>query len=315
MKKVFLTILLIQALTTVFAQESQTVYSFLKLPVSAHAAALGGDNISLTDDDPTVIFHNPALISNVTDKTINLNGMTYMEGAVTASASFIRAAGKRATWGVTGQFMSYGSIKETTVGGEIVGDFSPKDICLSGAFAYLLSEKISGGITAKFIYSTISGYTSMAAAVDLGVNYVNDDYGLSVSAVARNLGGQVKAYEDDFEAIPFDLQLGVSKTLGRAPIRLHATFTRLNKWDMPFINHFVVGADILLGSQFYICGGYNFRRAKEMRITADGDSESNHGAGLTLGAGMYLQRFKLNFAYAKYHVSSTSLMLNLSYSL
>ena len=29
------------------AQESQEVYSFLRLPVSAHVAALGGDNITL----------------------------------------------------------------------------------------------------------------------------------------------------------------------------------------------------------------------------------------------------------------------------
>ena len=65
------------------------MYSFLRLPVSAHVAAVGGDNISLTDDDPTVIFHNPALISNVSDKSINLNFMTYMQGSVTASASFV----------------------------------------------------------------------------------------------------------------------------------------------------------------------------------------------------------------------------------
>ena len=33
------------------AQESQTEYNFLRLPMSAHAAALGGDNISLIEDD------------------------------------------------------------------------------------------------------------------------------------------------------------------------------------------------------------------------------------------------------------------------
>ena len=49
------------------AQESQEVYSFLRLPVSAHVAALGGDNVTLTNDDATVIFHNPALITGVSD--------------------------------------------------------------------------------------------------------------------------------------------------------------------------------------------------------------------------------------------------------
>jgi hypothetical protein len=38
------------------AQESKTVYNFLRLPVSAHAAALGGENISIDDDDPTLVI-------------------------------------------------------------------------------------------------------------------------------------------------------------------------------------------------------------------------------------------------------------------
>ena len=96
------------------AQESQEVYSFLRLPVSAHVAALGGDNITLTDDDPTLIFHNPALINDVSDKSLNLNFMTYMEGAKTASASFVKAYKERATWGVAAQYMDYGAMKETT---------------------------------------------------------------------------------------------------------------------------------------------------------------------------------------------------------
>ena len=64
---------MVWCITTMQAQESQEVYSFLRLPVSAHVAALGGDNITLTDDDATLIFHNPALLNGVSDKSINLN--------------------------------------------------------------------------------------------------------------------------------------------------------------------------------------------------------------------------------------------------
>ena len=91
-RAVFAAVLLLSVLLSE-AQESQTIYNFLRLPVSAHVAALGGDNTTLTEDDATLIFHNPALINNVTDRTVNLNMMTYMEGATTGSASFIRAAG------------------------------------------------------------------------------------------------------------------------------------------------------------------------------------------------------------------------------
>ena len=60
--------------------------------------------------------------------------------------------------------------------------------------------------------------------------------------------------------------------------------------------------------------GYNLRRANEMKIVHD-DDESSHGAGLSLGAGLTLDRFKLGVAYGKYHVSSSSLIVNAAYTL
>lgn len=314
MKKVLFAILTVLMAATASGQESRTDYNFLRLPVSAHAAALGGDNITIVEDDPTLIFHNPALISSVSDKSINLNYMTYMEGVKTASASFVRTVGERASWGVSAQYMDYGTMRETTADNIETGTFSAKDIMAGGSFAYMLNDRLAGGVTAKVVMSYIAGYSSMAVGVDLGLNYYDEDNGLSLSAAARNLGGQVKAYEDDFERIPFDLQLGVSKKLGNAPLRLSATMTRLNDWEGKLGNHFVVGADILLSDNIYIAGGYNFRRADEMKIT-DGEGESSHGAGLSVGGGLQLERFKLQVAYVKYHVSSTSLMFNMTYTL
>ena len=314
MKKVVFTLIGILFALLSSAQESQEVYTFLRLPVSAHAAALGGDNITISDDDPTMIFHNPALISNTSDKSINLNFMTYMEGSKSASASFIKAWGERATWGVSAQYMDYGSMKETTIDNIEVGTFSAKDIAIAGTFAYLLGNRWSGGITLRVISSSIAGYNSMAIATDLGLNYLDDERGWSISAVAKNLGGQVKAFQDTYEKIPFDLQVGISKEFNAAPLRCSATFSRLNRWDTSFIQHLAVGADVFIGESVYIAAGYNFRRREEMKIS-EGDSSSSHGAGLSIGAGLTLKRFKLGVAYAKYHVSASSLLINATYSL
>ena len=314
MKKVVFTLIGILFALLSSAQESQEVYTFLRLPVSAHAAALGGDNITISDDDPTMIFHNPALISNTSDKSINLNFMTYMEGSKSASASFIKAWGERATWGVSAQYMDYGSMKETTIDNIEVGTFSAKDIAIAGTFAYLLGNRWSGGITLRVISSSIAGYNSMAIATDLGLNYLDDERGWSISAVAKNLGGQVKAFQDTYEKIPFDLQVGISKEFNAAPLRFSATFSRLNRWDTSFIQNLAIGADIFIGESVYLAAGYNFRRREEMKIS-EGDSSSSHGAGLSIGAGLTLKRFKLGVAYAKYHVSASSLLINATYSL
>ena len=296
------------------AQESKTVYNFLRLPVSAHAAALGGENISIDDDDPTLVFHNPALASNVADRSLKLNYMTYMEGVKVASASFVKAFRERATWALEAQYVDYGTMKHTTVDNEVLGDVSAKDIAVGGTFTYTLSDKIAGGVTAKFVSSSLAGYNSIGVAVDLGVNYLNPDLGLSLSAVARNLGGQLKAYEDDFEKLPFDLQLGVSKRLGESPLRFSVTMTRLHDWDDKFINHFIFGAEAFLSDNIWLGGGINPRRSDDMKIS-DGESESSHGAGFSLGGGLQLDRFKLQVAYGKYHVSASSLIINVTYTI
>jgi hypothetical protein len=314
MRKIVFVLITILSALQVFAQESQEVFSFLRLPVSAHVAALGGDNITLDDDDPTVVFHNPALICNTSDKSINLNFMTYMEGAKTASASFVKGWGERATWAVSAQYMNYGSIKEMTIDNIEQGSFSPKDIAVAGTFAYLLSDRWSGGVTLRFISSSIAGYNSIGIASDLGLNYFDDEHGWSISAVAKNLGGQVKAYHDEYEKIPIDLLLGVSKRLAAAPLRFSATLSRLNRWDTSFIQHVALGVDVFIGENIYIAGGYNFRRRDEMKIS-EGDGSSSHGAGLSVGAGLTLKRFKLSAAYAKYHVSASSILINATYSL
>ena len=114
--------------------------------------------------------------------------------------------------------------------------------------------------------------------------------------------------------MPLDLQIGITKRLLRSPLRLSASLIRLNDWEYGFGKHLVIGADLILSPQFYIAAGYNALRAAEMKIQ-EGDGSSTHGAGLSIGAGLQLQKLKLNVAYAKYHVSSSSLVFNISYAL
>ena len=133
-----------------------------------------------------------------------------------------------------------------------------------------------------------------------------------MSAVAKNLGGQVKAYDDNFGKMPFDLQIGASKTLAALPVRISATLVDLTHYDYRFINHLNLGAEILLSESLWIGGGYNFRRGNDMKMGI-GDDESSHGAGFSFGGGINLERFKLNLSYEKYHAVSSSIMVNLAF--
>lgn len=315
MKKALFVFLMMLGISSLHAQnESQTEYNFLRLPVSAHAAALGGDNITVIENDEALIFHNPALLTSVNDKTINLNYMNYMSGANMASASFNRIVKERASWAVSAQYVNYGKMKEVDENNVQTGEFSAKDLSFAGYFSYMLTNRLTGGISARLITSYLGSYNSIGFGVDLGLNYYDSDHEWSLALVLKNLGGQLKAYHDNFERMPFDIQMGVTKRFTGTPFRLHATLVDLNHLDYKFLNHVVVGADVLLTESIWIGGGYNFRRADDMKITTTNGS-SSHGAGLSFGAGLNLERFKLNLAYGKYHVSSSSLVLNVAYEL
>lgn len=317
MKKIVFSAFFTLFATVCSAQESETEYNFLRLPVSAHAAALGGDNITLIEDDASLLFHNPALLSSASDKSIFLGFMNYMNGVKMGSAAFNRNVGERTSWAVSGQYMDYGTMRETDENNTQLGEFSAKDIALAGHFSYMLGERWAGGITARFVASYIGKYNSTAIGVDLGINYYDPEREWSLSAVAKNLGGQLSSYNEEYEKMPIDLQVGASKRFAHTPFRLSATLVNLNHWNKGLKDHAVVGLDILLSESIWVGGGYNFRRADEMKIqnSSNMDDNSSHGAGWSLGGGLNLQHFHLNLAYGKYHVSSNSLVLNLMYSL
>ena len=316
-------ILLLIQWSMVSAQESGSVFNFLNLPVSSHSTALGGKNISLVEDDISLALQNPALLTSVSDKTIGFSFMNYMQGCNTGAAAYSQQVGAHGTWGVHTRFVGYGSTKETLLSGEIVGEFKPLDLCIAGQYAHILSEHWAGGVTAKFIYSHYGPYTSCALATDLGLNYYDEESDFSFSIAARNLGGQIKRFGETRDRLPADLEIGFTKSLGHAPIRISVTMVDLTRWTSGdyfttgekikggsiFMNHFVLGAEWLISSKFYVGLGYNFRRAYEM--TAAG---SSHAAGLSFGGGVNLKRLKFGIAYAKYHVSAPTLAFTVAYN-
>lgn len=293
------------------AQEANGVFHFLQLPFSSHAAALGGENVSIIEDDITMALHNPALLSCVADKTLNLNYMLYIDGVNVGSAAFSRTAGERSSWAIAAQYVDYGTLKEMNEENIELGMFSAKDMFLCGIYTYDLSDYWSGGVKANLIYSNYEKYSSFAIGVDLGLNYYNQSNDFSASLVARNLGGQLIAFDNRHEKLPIDVQVGISKRLAHAPFRISATLYDLTDWSgTSFFDHAVLGLDFLPTEQFYLSVGYNFRRADEMKVTG-----SSHWAGLTAGAGIQIKRFKLGAAYSKYHISSSSLIFNLAFTL
>ena len=196
-----------------------------------------------------------------------------------------------------------------------MGTFSPSDLAMEGLFSYALAKNVVGGVGAKFVYSKIGSFSSTAAAIDLGINYYHPEKEFSASFAVRNLGGQLSAYNDEFENLPIDVAIGATYALPQMPFRVSLTFSDLNHWDYAFLRHASVGVDVILTSQFYLAAGYNARRGNALKTHDTNGAESAHGAGWSFGGGLMMEKFKLNVSYGKYHVSSSSLMVNAAFTI
>lgn len=314
-RSLFVLLLSLFALFSYAQDDSQTEYTFLRLPVSAHAAAMGGDIITMPDDDALMMFHNPALIIGATPKTVSLQYMRYIAGCNNAAAAYNMVFDDKWYVGAGIQYMGYGSMRQTDSDNNDLGTFSANDIALQATLGYELARNLSGGITLRGVYGSIGAYNSLAVAADLGLNLYIPESEWSVGIVAKNLGGQIKAYDEDFEKMPLDLQVGVSKRLIGSPLRLSLTLVDLNHTGYSLKDHMVIGAEALLSDQIYVAGGYNFRRAHDMKVYDSEGNNSSHGAGLSFGAGVNLERVKINIAYSKLHVSASTLIANIAFTL
>ena len=294
--------------------DSQTSYTFLRLPLSAHAAALGGDNITMTDDDVMMMFHNPALITGTSVGTLGLQYMNYMSGCNNVSAAYNMLVKEKWNIGIGIDYMGYGSIRHTDADNNDMGTYNASEMAFYGTRGYELASNLAGGISLKYVYGNISSYNSMAVAVDLGLNYYLPESEWSFGIAVKNLGGQIMAYDEKFEALPLDVQAGVSKRLTGSPVRLSATLSDLNHLDYKFLNHLCLAAEFIISDEIYVGGGYNFRRADEMKVQEGTEGLSARGAGLSFGGGINLEKIKINLAYSKLHVSNASLIANLAYT-
>lgn len=325
-------IIVLQAVSTVEAQDGTTAYEFLNVSASSHVYALGGTNITTIDDDVNLIDQNPGLLGPEYEMQAGLNYMRYLGGSNFMGARFTAPAGDHAAWAVGIQYFGYGSIDGYDEQGNSTGaSFSPSDIAFSGTYAHDISDRWRGGITLKFVHSSYEIYKALAICADLGVNYYNPDKDFSFSVVLKNLGGQVKRFNENYDRLPWDIQIGFGKSLGTTPLRLSITAYNLNKWSLPYYSvddgnvsgnlekhdkfmgnlfrHLIFGLEYVPSEKFYIALGYNYKTRTDMSTYA-----RNFLSGFSAGAGLKVKAMGFGVAFAQPHVGGTTFMFNLTAS-
>jgi hypothetical protein len=301
-----------------------SVFHFLNLPASARLNALGGENVSISDDDISMAFMNPALLTAHTDKVLQLNYAYYLAGTMFGSVMY--GHNYKENYFAAGiHYLDYGQMAYADEFGNLLGTtFTAKDICVNLMYARQLGPQFRVGATLKPIFSVYEQYNSFALGADIGGHFQTEDSTFQMGLALRNIGWQLKSfYEEDYgqhtEMLPLNLELGLNYRLAHAPLRFSLTIHNMQHWniapageevkwfDMLF-RHTIWAVDIVPRSEkFYLTVSYNHRRQAEMNIT-----NVRSMAGLGLGLGMKIYKFRLGFAMSQYTKSNFTYQVSLS---
>lgn len=309
---------------TVSAQDAAEAYSFLRVPASVRAFALGGTDIAGVDAGAFAALQNPASIGPELPLSAEIGYMHYLGSANFGAAAVGRAAGLHSAWCAAVRYINYGSFTHTDAAGTVLGTFAPQDIVATGVYARDITDRLRGGASIDFIYSTYESYTAIALAANLGLSYYDPERDLSLALTLRSMGGQLKRFASRYARLPFEIQAAYQQGLGHSPFTLSITLTDLQRWALPYYStdsdgtqkrhssffsnlwrHITPGITFEPGSTVWASLAYNYRMRTDMT-----PYRRSFLSGFSIGVGMRLRGFSFGVAFAQPHRAATSLLIN-----
>lgn len=253
---------------------------FLKIPLGAREAGMGGGVIALTDGASSM-FWNPAGIAKV--QGVNLH-FSYMKWFDLFNMNAAAVAYNMGDIGVIGASV----ISFTTERIEITTEQQPNgtgqyydadDIAIGVTYARYLTEAFNVGITVKYINEGIWHESADGFAFDIGTQYRLNFHNLTIAMSMNNFGGELKFEGADLEvnsagnsnfplsrsapadlktsgyALPLNFQVGVGFDIYQLDFikvvgEIDAVHPNDNKERVQ------VGSQISVFDRFFIRGGY-----------------------------------------------------------
>lgn len=313
-------------------------FEFLNLPATARSAALGGNHISVLDNDINLSFQNPAVLNPEMKNSVSFNYAPYFADITFGYAVYGFEVKKAGMLSAGMQFINYGDFDRTDETGNKTGTFSAAEYSFNIAWSKKLYEGIQAGVTLKTVYSKLESYNSTGVMADIGMHYQSPSNHFSAGLVIKNAGMQLSTYTDgNREPLPFEIQAGFSYLMPKAPFRLSMTLSHLEKWNLGFINpdeqgkvdpltgdttvlkvtfyekvsrHLTPAAEILITKNFNLRLAYNFMRRRDLAF----DSAKSI-SGLSFGIGFRVSRFHFSYALASYNAAGSSNHFSISTNL
>lgn len=206
-----------------------TAVPFLMIAPDTRAGGMGDAGVASTPDANSIHWNAAKLAYLKQEMGLSISYAPWLRALVPdinlGYLSAYKRLGKQQTLGFSLLFFSLGSIQFTNSSGQVTGSFTPHEYAVDVAYARKLSDKFSGGVALRYIYSNLTGdiyvggvasKPGRAVAADISMYYQNDEleisdrkaslaFGLNISNIGSKMSYSASS-EKDF--IPINLRLG-----------------------------------------------------------------------------------------------------------
>jgi len=268
-----------------------TGFNFLKIAPSAKEAAMANASIGLesnTSWSGFKLWYNPA--ANITNRNIGVGYLNYVAGINIGAVSYSKEKPFPFlnSGGIAISYLNSGKIKRTDINGNELGTFTISYLNLNPAGnVTLIKDQLNGGVGFKIIYGAIDSFYTIAVGADLGVRYKPNIKGLTVGAVVRNFGYQIKAFNAERDKLPLDIGVGVGYAIGdniNLALDIHKPIDNTILFNL--------GAEGWVNKYVALRAGYN---SLGTNYRTSGTSDIT--AGFSVGLGVKYSKYQVDYSF------------------
>ena len=265
---------------TAGSDAGRTAAEFLQIGVGADAAGMGGA-YSTVARGASAVFWNPARIvtSGVTE--ISLSHFMWYQGIKLEHGAAAIMISPSAALGASVTFLDYGTIDAYDINGNAMGQVSSYDMQAGLSLSLALNERLSVGVTAKYVGEKLADLTASTFAGDLGLSYQSSRWSFSLAAV--NISSGMK-FETTKEKLPTAVRVGIAVSPLAAGLLTSMELEKRMYGDVVMRN----GLELSIRDQYYLRGGINYYPQ---------NTDRKLGTGFSVGAGVRFGAAGLDYAF------------------
>lgn len=251
------------AIAQEFKKTATAGFTFLEIPVTARAAAMGEATIALSDNYSSSLFTNPGTLGFATSNHSASFSYAPWFADIKQLASSYAYQSNFGVIGVGFIMFDYGSMPRTVIASgqkvyAVTGTFDAGSLAFGLSFSRKLTENFSFGLTLKYVQEKIDIYKATNILFDGGFLYYTGLGSFRIAGAIQNFGVNSKFINDEFK-MPSLLRLGVaSEVFGndksdyKGTIVVEALHASNNTEKVNF------GGEVSWMGSLFIRGGYKF---------------------------------------------------------